>query len=112
MIKNSEQITVTLKRRITLPAKVVGRDVKADLALLKVVPQKPLTRHAISATSDKARIGDWVIAIGDHFRDRASDRAERRHCFGATATCHRLTYLTISSRPMLRSIAAIPAARC
>ncbi len=44
----------------------MGRDVKTDLALLKVTPKKPLPATRFG-DSDKARIGDWVIAIGDPF---------------------------------------------
>src|SRR5579885_2890526 len=66
VIENSEQITVTLNDGSTLPAKVVGRDIKTDLALLKVNPKKPLPATHFG-DSDKARIGDWVIAIGDPF---------------------------------------------
>ncbi len=66
VIENSEQITVTLNDGSSLPAKVVGRDLKTDLALLKVNPKKPLPATKFG-DSDKARIGDWVIAIGDPF---------------------------------------------
>ena len=66
VIENSDQITVTLNDGSTLPAKVVGRDVKTDLALLKVTPKKPLPATHFG-DSDKTRIGDWVIAIGDPF---------------------------------------------
>jgi len=66
VIENAEQITVTLSDNSTLPAKLVGRDVKTDLALLKVQPKKPLPATRFG-DSDKARIGDWVIAIGDPF---------------------------------------------
>ncbi|MEI7791387.1 MAG: DegQ family serine endoprotease [Alphaproteobacteria bacterium] len=66
VIENSEQITITLNDGSSLPAKVVGRDLKTDLALLKVNPKKPLPATKF-ADSDKARIGDWVIAIGDPF---------------------------------------------
>jgi serine protease Do len=66
VIENAEQITVTLSDDSTLPAKLVGRDVKTDLALLKVQPKKPLPATKFG-DSDKARIGDWVIAIGDPF---------------------------------------------
>jgi serine protease Do len=66
VIENSEQITVTLNDGSSLPAKVVGRDLKTDLALLKVNPKKPLPATHFG-DSDKARIGDWVIAIGDPF---------------------------------------------
>jgi serine protease Do len=66
VIENSEQISVTLNDGSSLPAKVVGRDLKTDLALLKVNPKKPLPATRFG-DSDKARIGDWVIAIGDPF---------------------------------------------
>jgi serine protease Do len=46
--------------------KVVGRDSKTDLALLKVTPKKPLPAVKFGA-SEKARIGDWVMAIGNPF---------------------------------------------
>src|ERR1700691_3881700 len=66
VIEDSDQITVSLQDGTQMPARVVGRDLKTDLALLKVSPRKPLpTAHF--GDSDKARIGDWVIAIGDPF---------------------------------------------
>ena len=66
VIEDSEQITVQLQDGSQLPAKLIGRDVKTDLALLKVAPKKPLPATHFG-DSDKARIGDWVIAIGDPF---------------------------------------------
>src|ERR1700678_899439 len=66
VIEDSDQITVSLQDGTQLPAKVIGRDTKTDLALLKVTPKKPLPATHFG-DSDKARIGDWVIAIGDPF---------------------------------------------
>src|SRR6202043_1695279 len=66
VIEDSDQIPVTLNDGTQLPAKLVGRDTKTDLALLKVAPRKPLPATHFG-DSDKARIGDWVIAIGDPF---------------------------------------------
>ena len=66
VIEGAEQISVTLNDGSTLIAKLVGRDEKTDLALLKVVPRKPLPA-AHFGNSDAARIGDWVIAIGNPF---------------------------------------------
>ena len=66
VIEDSEQITVMLNDGTQLPARVIGRDTKTDLALLKVAPKKPLPATHFG-DSDKARIGDWVIAIGDPF---------------------------------------------
>ena len=66
VIDNSDQIMVTLYDGSSLQAKIVGRDAKTDLALLKVVPKKPLPATHFG-DSDKIRIGDWVMAIGDPF---------------------------------------------
>jgi serine protease Do len=66
VIEDSDQITVSLQDGSSMPARVVGRDVKTDLALLKVTPKKPLPA-AHFGDSDHARIGDWVVAIGDPF---------------------------------------------
>ena len=66
VIEDSDQITVSLQDGTQLPAKVIGRDIKTDLALLKVTPKKPLPSTHFG-DSDHARIGDWVIAIGDPF---------------------------------------------
>jgi serine protease Do len=66
VIENSDQISVTLNDGTTLPAKIVGRDIKTDLALLKVTTKKPLSATHFG-DSDKTRIGDWVMAIGDPF---------------------------------------------
>src|SRR6185295_5127512 len=66
VIEDSDQITVALQDGTQMPAKVVGRDTKTDLALLKVTPKKPLPATKFG-DSDKARVGDWVIAIGDPF---------------------------------------------
>lgn len=46
--------------------KVVGRDTKADLALLKVSPKKPLVDVKFGS-SNNIQVGDWVMAIGNPF---------------------------------------------
>jgi serine protease Do len=66
VIADADQITVTLNDGTSLPARVVGRDDKTDLALLKINPRHPLPA-AHFGDSDHARIGDWVIAIGNPF---------------------------------------------
>jgi serine protease Do len=50
----------------TLPAKLVGRDQKTDLALLKIDAGKTLP-YVGFGNSDNAQVGDWVIAVGDPF---------------------------------------------
>ena len=66
VIANAEQITVTLSDDTTLQAEVIGRDSVSDLALLKVEPKAPLAA-ASWGDSAKARVGDWVLAIGNPF---------------------------------------------
>jgi len=46
--------------------KVLGKDSKTDLALLKVAPKRPLAQVAFGASS-KLKVGDWVMAIGNPF---------------------------------------------
>jgi serine protease Do len=66
VIADADQITVTLSDGTSYPAKLVGRDEKTDLALLRVKPKAPLTATKFG-DSDKARVGDWVVAIGNPF---------------------------------------------
>ncbi len=66
VIEDADQITVTLNDGTTLPARVIGRDEKTDLALLKIKPRGALP-FAKLGDSDKARVGDWVMAIGNPF---------------------------------------------
>jgi serine protease Do len=47
-----------------LPAKVVGTDPKTDIALLKVEANGPL-KFVKFGDSDTARVGDWVVAMGN-----------------------------------------------
>ncbi|HVH75025.1 MAG TPA: DegQ family serine endoprotease [Stellaceae bacterium] len=66
VIAGADQITVILHDDTNLKAKVVGRDKKTDIALLKVDAGRPLP--AVEwGNSDAARVGDWVLAIGNPF---------------------------------------------
>ncbi|MGH7078439.1 MAG: DegQ family serine endoprotease [Acetobacteraceae bacterium] len=66
VIAGATSITVTLHDGTVLPAKLVGRDERMDLALLRIHASAPL--HAVQfGDSDTARIGDWVLAIGNPF---------------------------------------------
>jgi serine protease Do len=66
VIAEADEIMVTFADDRKLKAKVIGRDAKTDLALLKVNPKKPLVAVSFG-DSDTARVGDWVIAIGNPF---------------------------------------------
>ena len=66
VIADAEEVTVTLSDNTKLKAKIIGRDVKTDLALLKVEAGKKLPFVPLG-DSDVSRVGDWVIAIGNPF---------------------------------------------
>jgi serine protease Do len=66
VISDADEIKVILNDKTELAATVVGRDTKMDLALLKVNAKQPLP-YVQWGNSDTARVGDWVIAIGNPF---------------------------------------------
>lgn len=67
VIESADEITAILTDGTQLKVtKIVGRDPKTDLALLKVEPKKPLTAVKFG-DSQKMRVGDWVMAIGNPF---------------------------------------------
>jgi serine protease Do len=66
VIDGADEISVTLTDNTTLKAKLVGKDERVDLALLKVEADHPLTSVNFG-DSDTARVGDWVLAIGNPF---------------------------------------------
>ncbi len=66
VIADADEITVILHDDTNLKAELVGRDTKTDVAVLKVKTDKPLAA-ARWGDSEKARVGDWVLAIGNPF---------------------------------------------
>jgi len=66
VISDADEITVILHDDTNVKAELVGRDTKTDIAVLKVKTDKPLTAIAWG-DSDAARVGDWVLAIGNPF---------------------------------------------
>jgi serine protease Do len=61
-----ESITVILPDRTEYTAKLIGRDANSDLAVLKIEPKMPLP-FVKFGDSTRARVGDWVVAIGNPF---------------------------------------------
>ena len=61
-----ESITVTMTDGTDYPAKLIGRDAASDLAVLKITSSRPFP-FVHFGDSSKARVGDWVIAIGNPF---------------------------------------------
>jgi serine protease Do len=60
-----DQVTVTLTNRREYPARIIGRDSASDLALLKIEGNNfPFVQWG---DSTRARVGDWVLAIGNPY---------------------------------------------
>jgi serine protease Do len=66
VVGDAGTVTVIFQDDSKHPAKIVGRDVKTDLALLKIDTDKPLP-FVTWGDSDAANVGDWVLAIGNPF---------------------------------------------
>jgi serine protease Do len=67
VIEGADEIVVNFSDGSKLKVdKVLGKDTKTDLALLKVTPKKPLTAVAFGS-SGALKVGDWVMAIGNPF---------------------------------------------
>jgi serine protease Do len=66
VIADADEINVIMNDGTKIKADIVGIDKKTDLAVLKFKPTKPLTAVKFG-DSDKLRLGDWVVAIGNPF---------------------------------------------
>ncbi|ACI50918.1 protease Do [Gluconacetobacter diazotrophicus PA1 5] len=66
VVRHADQITVTLQDNTVLKAHLLGHDDRTDLAVLKVDAPHPLPAVPFG-DSDHARVGDWVLAIGNPF---------------------------------------------
>jgi serine protease Do len=66
VIAEADEISVILNDGTKLKAELVGKDSKSDLALLRVHSDQPL-KAVKFGDSDKLRLGEWVIAIGNPF---------------------------------------------
>jgi serine protease Do len=67
VIADADDIEVNFSDGTKLKATLVGTDGKTDIALLKVDPAKRALKAVKFGDSDKIRIGDWVMAIGNPF---------------------------------------------
>jgi len=66
VVAGADEVTVTLLDERTLPARVVGTDPNTDIALVKVDTNADLPFVQLGS-SDDARVGDRVVAIGNPF---------------------------------------------
>ncbi len=66
VVDGANDISVTLTDRQVYKARIVGRDPKTDLAILKIDPKGRLNAAALG-NSEQLQVGDWVLAIGNPF---------------------------------------------
>ena len=66
VVQNASKVTVIFQDDSQHPAKVIGRDAKTDLALLKIDAPKPLP-YVTWGDSNAEQVGDWVLAVGNPF---------------------------------------------
>ena len=67
VIEGADEIIINFHDGTKLKVeKVLGKDTKTDLALLKVTPKKPLVAVPFGSSA-KMKVGDWVMAIGNPF---------------------------------------------
>ena len=66
VVDKAESISITLSDNTKTEARVIGKDPKTDLALIKIETKRPLNAVKFG-DSDKIRVGDWVLVIGNPF---------------------------------------------
>jgi serine protease Do len=66
VVDGAKEVTVTLADQQVYQARVVGRDAKTDLAVLKIDPKHSLPVGPMGSSAD-LKVGEWVVAIGNPF---------------------------------------------
>ena len=66
VVQDAKTVTVTLDDGRELPAKVIGRDPRSDVAVLKIEAATALPYLELAATTN-VRPGEWVLAMGNPF---------------------------------------------
>src|SRR5882724_6020541 len=66
VVGTADEVEVVLENQKHYKAKVIGRDKKTDIALIRITVDHPLPAAKL-AHGDGVRVGDWVIAIGNPF---------------------------------------------
>jgi serine protease Do len=65
VVSNASTVKIKFQGGVEYDAKVIGTDSKTDLALLKIESDK--TFDFVPLTSNEAKVGDWVMAVGNPF---------------------------------------------
>ncbi len=107
VVANADKVTVIFQDNSRHAAKVIGRDEKTDISLLKIDSSQKLA-YVTWGNSDDSKVGDWVVAVGNPFGLGGSVTAGSPPHSDATSMRARTT---ISCKSTHRSTAATPADR-
>jgi serine protease Do len=66
VVDDGDSFQIVLNDGTEMDAKLIGKDARTDLAVLKVEPSRKFTYVAF-ADDTKVRVGDWVVAVGNPF---------------------------------------------
>jgi len=66
VVGEAAKVEIILQDNSKYPARIVGRDTRTDLAVLKIKADKPLP-YVSFGDSSAAQVGDWVVAVGNPF---------------------------------------------
>jgi serine protease Do len=66
VVDGAKEVTVTLADQQVYQARIIGRDPKTDLAVLKIDPKQPLPVAPMGSSAD-LKVGEWVLAVGNPF---------------------------------------------
>ncbi|MCI5075706.1 Do family serine endopeptidase [Oricola sp.] len=67
VIEGADEVSVNFNDGTKIKAEVLGHDPKTDIAVLKIDPGDKQLKAVPFGDSDTARVGDWVLAIGNPF---------------------------------------------
>lgn len=66
VIKDAQDIEITLNNKKSYKAKLIGTDSKMDIALLKIDSEEKLP-YSTFGNSDDVKVGQWVLAVGNPY---------------------------------------------
>ena len=102
VIENATKVSVTLISGENYDAQLIGRDVRTDLAVIKINSDKPLP-FAVIGDSSKLRVGDSVIAIGNPLGEEFAGSATK----GIISATNRTMNISDSVLTVIQTDAAI-----
>jgi serine protease Do len=67
VVGKAEKVTVTMADGTTYPAKIIGKDERIDIAVVKITDASKPFPTVVLGNSDAIKVGQWAIAVGNPF---------------------------------------------